>query len=198
MTPLPGRRGSPLVVVCLVAAAAALAVCGCYKGSAHTVSLADVGREPGWVTVSGVRVIRQISAHDCGAAALAMVLERWGIPDAAARIRQTVPARPGHGLAAGALRDFARQQGLKAFLISGAQADLLREVQQNRPVLVGLVQRYSGNQVYAHYEVVAGINQRSRRVLLLDPGNGAREDGLDAFVHEWEGAGRLALVVAPS
>jgi ABC-type bacteriocin/lantibiotic exporter with double-glycine peptidase domain len=183
-----------------VAAAAVLAAAfaGCYKGSAHAVSMAEVERQPGWVIVSGVRVIRQTSAHDCGAAALAMVLERWGIPDAAPRIRQAIPARQGHGLPAGGLRDFARQQGLQAYLISGVPADLTREVEQNRPVLVGLMQRYSGKQAYAHYEVLAGLNPRSRRVLLLDPGRGLREDGLDAFVAEWEDAGRLAIVVGPS
>jgi ABC-type bacteriocin/lantibiotic exporter with double-glycine peptidase domain len=183
-----------LAVAVLLAGVAA----GCYRGSARSVSVGDVGREPGWVMVSGVPLIRQTSAHDCGAAALAMVLQRWGIPDAASEIRRAVPAQPGHGLAAGGLRDFARGKGLRAFLINGAEDDLLWEVQMNHPVLVGLVQRYSGNQAYAHYEVVVGINPSSRHVLLLDPGNGAREDALSAFTQEWEGAGRLALVVAPS
>jgi predicted double-glycine peptidase len=187
------RRPLALTALLLLAT-----VAGCYRGSARTVSLADVGREPGWVLVSGVRVIRQEAPHDCGAAALAMVLERWGIPDAAPEIRRVLVAPPGHGLAAGGLRDFSRQKGLRAFLISGVQADLVNEVQSNRPVLVGLVQRYSGNRAYAHYEVVVGVNQDRRRVLLLDPGNGAREDDLAAFEQEWEGAGRLALVVAPS
>jgi ABC-type bacteriocin/lantibiotic exporter with double-glycine peptidase domain len=148
--------------------------------------------------VSGVPIIRQSSAHDCGAAALAMVLGRWGIPDVLSEVRQALPAAPGHGLPAGGLRDFARAKGLRAFLISGVEADLLREVQLNRPVLVGLVQRYTGDRAYAHYEVVIGINQRIRHVLLLDPGNGVREDELGAFAEEWRGAGGLALVVAPS
>jgi hypothetical protein len=121
-----------------------------------------------------------------------------GIPDPGSEIRRTVHAPPGHGLSAGELRDFSRQKGLKAFLISGVAADLVNEVGRNRPVLVGLVQRYSGNRAYAHYEVVIGINQGQRRVLLLDPGHGPREDDLAAFDREWEGSGRLALVVAPS
>jgi predicted double-glycine peptidase len=171
---------------------------GCYRGTAHTVSLAEVGREPGWVIVSGMRVIRQESAHDCGAAALAMVLERWGIPDASPEIKQTIPVASGHGLPAGALRQFARDKGLHAFLISGAPADLVNEVAANRPVLVGLVQRYSGNQGYAHYEVVIGFNRVSSRVLLLDPGHGPREDELASFVQEWRGSAQLALVVSPS
>jgi hypothetical protein len=65
-------------------------------------------------------------------------------------------------------------------------------------VLVGLVQRYTNNRAYAHYEVVVGINARSRQLLLLDPGNGMREDAMSSFSQEWEGAGRLTLVVGPS
>ena len=179
-------------------AAAVVAAAGCYRGAAHTVSLAEVGREPGWVLVSGMRVIPQESAHDCGVAALAMVLERWGVPDASAEIKRVIPSAPGHGLAAGGLRQFARDKGFHAFLISGITADLVNEIQANRPVLVGLVQRYVGDKAYAHYEVVIGFNRVDARVLLLDPAHGPREDELGSFDQEWRGSARLALVVAPS
>jgi ABC-type bacteriocin/lantibiotic exporter with double-glycine peptidase domain len=183
----------------VVGAAVALAALGsCYHGGARDVSLAEIAREPGWVIVPGMRVIRQESAHDCGAAALAMVLERWGIPDAAPAIRRAVPLQSDHGLPAGKLRQFARDQGLHAFIISGVQADLVNEVQANRPVLVGLIQRYVGSKDYSHYEVIIGFNRARGRVLLLDPGHGAREDELASFDQEWKDAGRLALVVAPS
>jgi ABC-type bacteriocin/lantibiotic exporter with double-glycine peptidase domain len=192
-----GMGGRAHAVVAVAFAFGALSV-GCYHGSAHSVSLSDVAREPGWVVVSGMRVIRQESAHDCGAAALAMVLERWGIPDVAPEIRRTLPSPTGHGLAAGQLRGFARAEGLRAFLISGMTADLVSEIQANRPVLVGLVQQYSGNQAYAHYEVVIGFNRLDARLLLLDPGHGPREDELGSFEREWRGSAQLALVVAPS
>ena len=177
-------------------------VAGCYQGSARSVSLTDVAKQPGWVLVDGMSVVRQNGAHDCGPAALAMVLARWGIADSAPEIRKAVAAPDtggdSPGVSAGALRDFVRHKGLQAFLISGVQADLERELGVDRPVLVGLLQRYSGNRVYAHYEVVVGINPRRRRVLLMDPGSGPREDDLGAFESEWAGAGRLTLVVARS
>jgi hypothetical protein len=100
-------------------------------------------------------------------------------------------------VAAGALRDEARRHGLQAFLIRGEVDDLFREVGWNRPVLVGLIQRYNDNRAYAHYEVVVGINPRSQQLLLLDPGNGMREDAMKSFSEEWEGAGRLTLVIGP-
>ena len=182
-------------------AAATLAVAalvGCYRGSARAVSLAEIDRQPGWSLVRGVRPLEQQEENDCGAAALAMVLERWGIPDASAEIRRTIVVQAGHGMAAGALRQFARDKGLRAFLISGVDADLEKEIQANRPVLVGLVQRYVGNKALTHYEVVIGLNRSTGRLLLLDPGRGPREDALASFDSEWRDAGRLTLVVAPS
>jgi ABC-type bacteriocin/lantibiotic exporter with double-glycine peptidase domain len=187
--------GAATVVVAL-----AVGLGGCYRGTARTVSLADIDREPGWVVVRGVPVVRQQSAHDCGAAALAMVLARWGIPDAAPEIRRVASDGGGDAgrAAAGDLRRFAREKGLRAFLISGGAADLEHEVGAQRPVLVGLVQRYSGNKLLSHYEVVIGYNAATRRVLLLDPGHGPRVDDLDSFDREWQPTGRLTLVVAPS
>jgi hypothetical protein len=82
-------------------------------------------------------------------------------------------------------------------VIKGELADLIHEVGLNRTVLVGLVQRY-GDRALSHYEVVAGINQNTHRVLLLDPAHGLREDGFDGFAAEWDAAGRPTLVIVPS
>jgi hypothetical protein len=125
-----------------------------------------------------------------------MVLRRWGIPSDVAQVAQSTGG-VGQSVAAGALRDEVRRRGLQAFLIQGEVGDLAREISWNRPVLVGLVQRYTNNRAYAHYEVVVGINERSHQLLLLDPGNGMREDAMSSFSKEWEGAGRLTLVVGP-
>jgi ABC-type bacteriocin/lantibiotic exporter with double-glycine peptidase domain len=177
--------------VILVAACAA----GCYQGTQRTVSLRDVAKDPGWTVVHDVPVIRQQAEHDCGPAALASILARWGIPDALAQIHREVASDP-RGAAAGDLRDFAKKKGLDAFLIVGEEADLAREIASGRPVLVGLLQRYSNGQVLSHYEVVVGLNEARHRILLLDPGNGPREDSLEAFTREWQGSKRLTLIVA--
>jgi ABC-type bacteriocin/lantibiotic exporter with double-glycine peptidase domain len=142
-----------------------------------------------------MRLIRQSSEHGCGAAALAMVLERWGVPSSDLEIA-TESAAGDQGIAAGVLRDLARRKGLQAFLIRGEEADLVREVGLNRPVLVGLVQRYTSRS-YAHYVVIVGVNQTSQRVLMLDPARGMREDDFESFAAEWGGAGRLTLVIGP-
>ena len=186
-------RGATLLV--LVAAGALPA---CYHGSAHTVSARDLNREAGWVLVSGVPMVRQSSLRDCGAAALAMVLGRWGTPESSsAEIAKALPVDAAHGIAAGALRDLVRKKGLRAFLIAGELADLEREIGLDRPVLVGLVQHY-GDKALSHFEVVVGINSHARRVLMFDPARGQREDGFEGFASEWNRAGRLAIVVAPA
>jgi ABC-type bacteriocin/lantibiotic exporter with double-glycine peptidase domain len=173
-----------------------MALAGCYRGGARSVSASEIRTQDGWQVVGGVPLIRQPTEHECGPAALAMVLHHWGI---SADVAEVALATGGAGssVAAGALRDEVRRRGLQAFLIRGEVGDLVREIGSNRPVLVGLVQRYSNNRAYGHYEVVVGVNARSRQLLLLDPGNGMREDAMSSFGKEWEEAGRLALVVGP-
>jgi hypothetical protein len=125
------------------------------------------------------------------------MLRHWAVASTPGEILHAVPFEPGHGIAIGALRDYARQKGLTAFVIQGEMGDLINEVGSNRPVLVGLLQRHGGSAL-AHFEVVAGINQITRRVLLLDPARGLSEDGFDGFAAEWGAAGRPALVIVPS
>jgi len=174
-----------------------VALAGCYHGSARTVSPGDLGRERGWVMVEGLRPVRQSSDRDCGAAALATMLRHWSVAGTPGEILRDVPIEPGHGIAIGALRDYARRKGLAAFVIQGELADLIKEVGLNRPVLVGLMQRHGGSSL-AHFEVVAGINPITRRVLLIDPARGLSEDSYEGFSVEWGGAGRPALVIVPS
>ncbi|MDB4983627.1 MAG: peptidase bacteriocin processing [Myxococcales bacterium] len=167
---------------------------GCYRGSAHSVSPADLARDPGWALVRDVPFVPSAQEHDCGVAALAMVFQHWGVAASTTAALSTQGAPGDDGVQAGALRDLARQQGLRAFLIQGEQADLAREIGRDHPVLVGVVQRYT-TRAMAHYEVVTGINTRTHEVLTLDPGRGPRQDTWDAFAAEWGGANRLALVV---
>jgi len=180
-----------------LAVVSATVLAACYHGTARPVSVAELARDPGWTVVQGMHVVRQSGDRDCGAAALAMMLQHWSVAVAPGEILRAVPRSPGHGVALGALRDVARQKGLAAFVIKGELADLVKEVGLNRPVLVGLVQRH-GDRALSHFEVVAGINQTARRVLLLDPAHGLREDSFDGFASEWRAAGWATLVVVPS
>jgi uncharacterized protein len=192
MTRAAGLR--PWLAIALAVASGA----SCYRGTARSVTLDQVAAEPGWTLVSGVRLIRQEAEHECGIAALAMVLDHWGVPYAEREIRQNLGPTPHQGVPAGQLRDLARGRGLRAYLVVGLEGDLRHEVRANRPVLVGLVQRYGTGQVLTHYEVVVGFHESTRRVLLFDPARGPREDDFASFEREWTDAGRPTLVVAPA
>ena len=170
---------------------------GCYLGSARTATPADLtAPDDSWNKVEGVPSVRQIAREDCGAAALAMVLGYWALPVTRADIAAANPPAPERGIRASALRDFARRQGLQAFLVEGELADLDRELARRRPILVGVMKRYGGR-VYPHYEVVIGVSRRQRRILTFDPANGLRVNSREGFTAEWTAAGRLTLIVFP-
>jgi hypothetical protein len=111
-------------------------------------------------------------------------------------IQAANPTPPGRGIRAGALRDFARQQGLQAFLIQGQFEDLDRQLRRHRPVLVGLRKHFQGRTV-AHYEVVVGIHRQQQRILTLDPAHGLRVNSREGFAAEWAAAGQVTLIIFP-
>jgi ABC-type bacteriocin/lantibiotic exporter with double-glycine peptidase domain len=169
---------------------------GCYLGSARNTTPAELAREGGWEVVETVADVRQVTRGDCGAAALAMVLNYWGHPSTRDEIGRASMSTGAQGIRADDLRAFARGLGMQAFLIRGQPDDLDREVHLHRPLLVGLSKRYFFRS-YPHYEVVVGLNRHKRRVLTLDPAHGLRINNRDDFVAEWSKAGRPMLVVFP-
>jgi len=180
----------------LLALFACLVTSGCYLGSARNARFADLAGDDGWEFVEGVPAVRQAANEDCGAAALAMVLGYWQRPATRDGIVAANPPAPDRGIKAAALRDFARQQGMQAFVIQGQFPDLDREIHGHRPVLVGVMKRY-GRRAYSHYEVVVGINRRDQRILTIDPAHGPRVDSREGFAAEWAAAGQVTLVVFP-
>jgi ABC-type bacteriocin/lantibiotic exporter with double-glycine peptidase domain len=170
---------------------------GCYRGSARSVTAADLAADDSWERVEGIRVVRQATREDCGAAALAMVLGYWGSPVTRDDVRAAAPPAPERGIKADALRDFARGQGLRAFLIQGRLADLDHELRRHRPILVGVTKRY-GSRAYAHYEVVVGISEKEQRILTIDPADGLRVDSREGFAAEWAASGHVTLIVLPA
>ncbi len=168
---------------------------GCaYSGTARDFDPARLRSSEGWVAIQGVPVIRQRGEQDCGAAALAMILTYWEIPSSIDDVTYACGPPPGEGVDAGALRDHARALGMEAFLIRGELTDLDRELSMGRPVLVGMVKPHTGG-VRSHYEVVVGLHASRGIVLTIDPAHGWRENTLEGFLQEWEGARRLMIVV---
>jgi len=162
-------------------------------GSATTLSPKTLESEPGWIAVRGVQPLRQKDDHDCGPTALSMVLNYWQ-PARAHEPLQDLP--DGRQASAGEMRDAARKRGLSAFVVDGEPEDLVRELEQGRPVIVGVAKKTTENAV-THFEVVVGMHRGSRRVATYDPADGVRQNSFGGFLMEWESAGRVLLVIMP-
>jgi len=175
----------------------ALAASGCYRGGARPVEMSSVLHDSEWLTVSNVPTVLQDGEHECGAAAVAMVLDYWGHPTAPDDVRKASAENPEHGITAGFLRAYLRGQGLRAFLLQGNFDDLEQELKNGRPVLVGVERRFTTG-LYAHYQVVVGINRRRKELVVIDPAVGWREYSFGDFEREWGPASSLTLVVSPS
>jgi len=175
------------------AALACGVLAGCvYTGSAKDFDPAELERDPGWAAVRNVPPVRQAGERDCGAAALAMVLGYWGVSSSEREILAGC-SPTAQGIRAGALRDFARAKGLKAYVFQGRLEDLAKELRRRRPVIVGLVKPYAALAL-THYEVVVGIHPEKGRILTLDPAKGWRENSLAGFRAEWDRGGSVTLV----
>lgn len=174
-------------------AGALLLTTGCYRGASVAADPSEIRQESGWIRVD-VPLVRQRGKSDCGAAALATVLAYHGKGGSLAEVEQRlgVTAR---GVRATKLGEYARAQGLAAFIVHGTVEDLRYELSQRRPVIVGVAKPYSGERALTHYQVVVGYQPRRERVLTLDPADGIREYPLDGFLREWDATKRVAIVV---
>jgi len=200
------RRASLTAVAFRVALSGLLGIgafsaCASYRGSSREASSALLAKEPGWVRLDRVKLVRQKGIKDCGSAALSTVLEYLapGGPASLDRAAIDVALReePGRGLAAGQLSDYARSHGFDSFVIQGAFADLTHEIDQGRPVIVGVHKPLSSGEALAHYEVFVGYHPQRHEVLTLDPARGLRQFDREGFMKEWQSAGLVTIVVMP-
>jgi ABC-type bacteriocin/lantibiotic exporter with double-glycine peptidase domain len=193
MSPTSTSRRT-LAPIALAIAIAATALGGCaigYSGAARPTSAGAIAEEPGWVSAP-VGEVRQRADNDCGPAALAMVAARWDRPLALAAITTAIaPTEKGARL--GALRDFARAHGLRAFAVAGDRALLEHELGRGRPVIVGLI-RPHGREARTHYEVVVAVHADGR-VATVDPAAGWQVRPWAGLEAEWQPAGHPAMVV---
>lgn len=174
----------------LVGAALFALVMGC----AHGPVPARAPDDGDWSVVPGLTVYTQKSEADCGPAALATVLSRWGVPSSAAW--HGPHAVRDDGATAGELRDVARRLGFHAYVIQGAFDDLEFELARARPVLLGVV-RPTDAGPRSHFVAVVGREAGGARWLLADPARGLEAVPRAALQAQWEASGFVTLVLAP-
>jgi predicted double-glycine peptidase len=178
-----------LIAVCLATG------CSTYRGTARDTTPTKLAQEPGWVLLRDVPLVQQETEYECGAAAISMVVSYWTGVEPRRVVAHFRPVGE-RGIAAGKLRDYAREQGLASFLIEGQLQDLANELEAGRPVLVGVSKPQSKDRVLDHYEVVVGLHRDRKRIVTLDPSEGWRENSLEGFAKEWKIAGNVMLVVS--
>jgi ABC-type bacteriocin/lantibiotic exporter with double-glycine peptidase domain len=175
---------------------ALFAVTGCrlsYTGGAKTVKPAQLDNS--WLRASATPVVKQKTQVDCGLAALAMVAGAWGQTWSVDDLRRDVKMSA-KGAKLGALRDAARARGFEAYAIAGNHEDLRRELEQGRPVMLGLQLPFEQNRALHHYEVVVAMNPRDGTVVTLDPATGKYLQRTKAVLEkEWKPVGYPTLVV---
>lgn len=129
----------------------------------------------------------------CGAAALAMVLGYWGLPEPHAAIAAALVEPELHGIRGARLAAFARERGLFALAYEGDLAQLRDYVGKGRPLIVA----WKAGRGRFHDVVVVGFDDEA--VLVHDPAAGAaRRVAVRAFEERWAGASHWTLLVLPA
>lgn len=173
----------------MLPALAVIVLCaGCaYLGSARDFDPGQFARDPRWVRVGDVPLVLQQAEHDCGAAAVAMVLGHWNrdLP-----IEQTTKRS-----SAGDLKKVLESRGLRARTIAGSQETLLAELSRGRPTIVGMG-KVTLDGALSHFEVVVAWHPVENRIVTLDPARGWRENSLSGFLDEWDLSKRTQIVAA--
>src|SRR5688500_5444513 len=109
----------------------------------------------------------------CGAAALAMVLQYWGVPGSHDEIKEELLQPELHGIAGSALAAFATGRGLTAVPHAGDIDHLRDHVGKGRPMIVAWAM---GRGRY-HDVVVVGFDDDRGRGVVHGPARGAARAG---------------------
>jgi predicted double-glycine peptidase len=158
--------------------------CASYQGTAKDARMEAVASNKNWVMVPNFPRVLQASDHDCGAAAIAAVLDYWGKPTTPEQV-VAKENKQGKRFSASEIERHARRAGLSSFVFYGNLGDLLYEVKRGRPVIVGVGKPIAEDKAIAHYEVVIGYEPKQERLLLLDPARGFTTNSYEGFAKEW-------------
>lgn len=134
------------------------------------------------------------SKDTCGAAALAMVLQYYGVAVTHDEVAGQLLQPELRGIAGSRLAEFASSRGMTAVAHAGDVDHLRNHVDKGRPMIVAWAM---GRGRY-HDVVVIGFDDARRRVIVHDPARGAAR-AIDArtFARRWAGAGHWTLLVTP-
>lgn len=170
--------------------------CGVFTNHSRAFQPRQLERDEGWIAVRDVTFVNQETPTQCGYAVSAMTRGYWDQrPVSIAEVERVMPKASTRGITAAMMRAYFRSEGFSAFVIKGRVQDLVHELSNGRPVIVGTVYREKDHFI-AHYEVVSGINLRTEQVVTLDPRYGWRVSSMTDFFRSWALAKHVTLVVS--
>lgn len=193
MKPLPHSRTSPALAGFFVCVALWLAGCATPQvGQLAQQWPSDLSQQ---ALLTSVPFFPQ-EDHECGPAALAMVLRSAGLPVEPEQLVSQVYVPGRQGTLQTELLVSARRHGLPAYVLQPSVAAVLREVAAGNPVLVFQNLGLSAWPVW-HYAVVIGFD-RARNQLLLHSGRTAQlAMSLFTFERTWARGDHWAMVALP-
>jgi len=135
--------------------------------------------------------------HECGPAALAMVLDASGVAVTPDDLVPQIYLPGRHGSLQIEMIAAARRHERVAYVLAPDVGAMFRELAAGHPVLV-LQDLGVGPLHMWHYAVVVGYRAQSQRMLLRSGTTRLLDTSFDDFVHSWEKARQWAIVVLPS
>jgi predicted double-glycine peptidase len=190
------RKGYARVVLILAMAVLNFG-CASYRGTATTAQPSTVSQQGQWTMVPNFPHVAQANPNDCGAAALAAVLRFWGHAASPESIESAL-GQADRRLQAGDMGAYTRNFGMQSYVFFGTMKDIVHELEQGRPVIVGLGKMVDDKKALSHYEVVVGWEPNKKQVLLLDPARGWQVDSLEGFAKEWAISKGVTIVAFPN
>lgn len=134
--------------------------------------------------------------HQCGPAALAMLLNASGAKTTPQELTEQVYLPGREGSLQVEMLAATRRQGLLAYRLAPQLNDLLAEVAEGTPVLVLQNLALSWYPVW-HYAVVVGYDLKREQIILRSGAEQRQILSLGTFEHTWARAGYWAMLALP-
>ncbi len=145
--------------------------------------------------IPGIPFIPQEESR-CGPAALAMVLQYWGVKVSGEEVARETFLPALRGVLISDLRAFAERRGFRATSYSSSPDDLRFRISKNEPLIL-LLDLGRGSYQKPHYILAIGFHE-GKGVLIAHSGrNENRVIPFDKLISQWARMNYLALLVVP-
>lgn len=134
--------------------------------------------------------------HQCGAAALGMVLAYWNRPAPTDALVDELYIPSRHGTPPALVIAAAQRRGIHTVCRSASVEDLIAALSARQPPIVFLAPQTPGTP--GHFAVVTGMRLDGSAVRIHDPARPNVWWPADPFLRRWRSANHLTLFLAPA